>query len=179
LIPKKTLTQELQNQELQKDSVNINSIKKDDASLKESAKKENAKSALKTAYKTLKTVAGGLLGAAIGAVGFSAVGLAWLPVIYLKMIGKSDIAKNLFLYLPMDVILHPIMGAIGGLVIGALRSYKENPGKAALDVVKEVPLYNKMLKNLTKDIEEAEGPMVKNLMKLIALYYGDYIGFSM
>jgi hypothetical protein len=176
---KKTLTQELQTQELQKDSVNINSIKEDDASLK-----DIAKSALKTAYKSLNTVGGGLLGAAIGAAGFSMVGFAWLPIMYLKKIysiiagnGKlSDIPKNLLLYLPMDVILHPIMGAIGGLAIGALKSYKENPRKAVSDVVEEVPRYNEMLKNVAKNIKEAEGPMVKNFLTLIALYYCDYIG---
>jgi hypothetical protein len=176
---KKTLTQELQTQELQKDSVNINSKKEDDASLK-----DIAKSTLKTAYKSLNTVGGGLLGAAIGAIGFSTVGFAWLPAIYINKIDSilqnnektatekaSDIAKNLFLYLPMDVILHPIMGSLAGLFIGALGGYTKNAFRGVLDVAKNVAKYNEITKDLSKTIKDPDYPnkkMAENLFKEIA-----------
>jgi hypothetical protein len=166
---KKTLTQELQTQELQKDSVNINSIKEDDASLK-----DIAKSALKTAYKSLNTVAGGLLGAAIGAIGFSTVGYAWLPAFYFNKIDSilensektatekaSDITKNLLLYLPMEVILLPLMGGTAGLLMGALGSYTKNAVSGVLDVAKSVPKYHEILKDLSKTIKDPDYPNKK------------------
>jgi predicted PurR-regulated permease PerM len=176
---KKTLTQELQTQELQKDSVNINSIKEDDASLK-----DIVKSALKTAYKSLNTVGGGLLGAAMGAIGFSTVGFAWLPAIYINKIDSileknektatekaSDIAKNLLLYLPMEVILHPIMGGLAGLFIGALGGYTKNAVRGVLDVAKNVAKYNEITKDLLKTIKDPDYPnkkMTEILFKEIA-----------
>jgi hypothetical protein len=176
---KKTLTQELQTQELQKDAVNINSIKEDDASLK-----DIAKAALKTTYKSLNTVAGGLLGAAIGAVGYSAVGYAWLPTIYINKIDSilekkektatekaTDIAKNLFLYLPMEVVLHPIMGGMAGLFIGALGGYTKNAVSGVLNVAKGAPKYHEILKDLSKTIKDPDYPnkkMAEMLFKEIA-----------
>jgi hypothetical protein len=58
----------------------------------------------------------------------------------------------------MDVILHPIMGGIAGLFIGALGSYTKNAVSGVLDVAKNVAKYNEITKDLLKTIKDRDYP---------------------
>jgi hypothetical protein len=164
---KKTQTQEPQTQELQKDSVNINSTKECNDSVEDyDSLKDIAKDVLKNTYKYLNAVVGGLLGAAIGTIGFSTIFLDWLPAFYINRIDTIvknnkktaaektfDIAVNLLLCLPIDVILNPMLGCIAGLLKGAFKGYNENFASGLVDVEKIVKKYHKILKDLSEAIK--------------------------
>jgi len=61
----------------------------------------------------------------------------------------------------MGVMLHPLMGGLAGLFIGALGSYTKNAVSGVLDVAKNVAKYNEITKDLSKTIKDPDYPNKK------------------